>query len=857
MSTNILISGWKLNKKIATRSIYNAKNTILNEYADPKMIASFLSNELGVDFSQSHPQSKYHTNEAVQLDKYVKQKYNDKKQCFNNKIYFPKHRWGRCIPTDYLSLSVFHRPTRHALCEGIYRDIDVVNCSQVLILEICKKNNHASPKLESYCADRENIIANIMTHHQCSRDIVKRLFISLSFGGSYEYWITTNAPPNPAKMEFMTAFEAEYAVIKTIVYENNKIIIEDVEKYNPCKFDKYTTPEGKEDAKKRTCMALWYQTLERHVQERMIIYLAEVKKMKLEDIVPCQDGLMILKELYYDGIIADCTNAVKNAFDIDISLIVKEFDEAIHIPSVEIHDIPEPPPAPFVSTINWDLSEAEFAKAFKRECFDDKPILFTGKGREPDGFIYNGVLWCPLSLHNAEIQKMHFDNLYEYYMEHLAEEKEFINPLFLKSITAMVKSLNTHKTRQNVVKIFKYENYVEDVEWNTHTNYFIFEDGIYDLNIGDFIEPNPDDYENLSCGYKYSLEFTHEELENAKKDIVAIVKSIVKPDDYKYLMTVISTFLIQNNFEEKAYFWLGNGRNGKGTLTTLLKKVLNKYWGELNTEYYTAKKQRADEPNQNLFNCKFSRVLNTSEVAKDDKTNAKVRFNNDAFTRITGNDTINARELGSKNVASFKAGKILIQLNDMPEFSKDISTDDISLRERIVVINFPYSFTSEQPKIDAEPDTYKPIDITIKRKFETDIYRRAMLDVMFDCYKEYLVEGLVVPHSVKAFTNCYFTTQSILGWFLNTYTPTEGGKVSIDTIHTEYKNEFDSNISKATLRGKLEKEKLTVRKSMGYYFVIGYSKSSTIQSPGDAEEDTDGEEVGSGSGVLDIEYIEY
>ena len=39
----------------------------------------------------------------------------------------------------------------------------------------------------------------------------------------------------------------------------------------------------------------------------------------------------------------------------------------------------------------WDLSEAEFAKALKRICFDDKPVLFTGKSKELERFLYNGV----------------------------------------------------------------------------------------------------------------------------------------------------------------------------------------------------------------------------------------------------------------------------------------------------------------------------------------------------------------------------------------------------------------------------------------------------------------------------------
>ena len=256
----------------------------------------------------------------------------------------------------------------------------------------------------------------------------------------------------------------------------------------------------------------------------------------------------------------------------------------------------------------------------------------------------------------------------------------------------------------------------------------------------------------MSCGYNYNIEF--ENLDEIKSDVLKIFKSIIKNDEeFKYFMKTISSFLIQNNIEEKAYFWLGKGRNGKGTMSTLLRNALKNYWGELNTEYYTVAKHSVDEPNQNLYNCRNSRILNTSEIAKDDKTNSSVKFINDKFNRITGNDIINARQLGVKTTASFKAGKILIQLNDMPEFSKDINKNDVSLRERIIIIQLPYSFVEDEEKVKAEHLLYKPIDRTIKQKFETEIYRKAMIEILFEYYKLYVCEGLIIPASVKKHTN--------------------------------------------------------------------------------------------------------
>ena len=157
----------------------------------------------------------------------------------------------------------------------------------------------------------------------------------------------------------------------------------------------------------------------------------------------------------------------------------------------------------FGKKINWDLSEAEFAKALKRICFDDSHVLFTGKGKEPEGYLYNGVYWVDLSLHNAELKQKHFDNLYKFYVDALEKEKNSMEEATYKSLLGQIKTLNTNKARTNILKIFQADNYVANVEWNTNKNLFVFENCIYDLETDTFVPSNPEDYINTSCGYKF------------------------------------------------------------------------------------------------------------------------------------------------------------------------------------------------------------------------------------------------------------------------------------------------------------------------------------------------------------------
>jgi hypothetical protein len=87
----------------------------------------------------------------------------------------------------------------------------------------------------------------------------------------------------------------------------------------------------------------------------------------------------------------------------------------------------------------------------------------------------------------------------------------------------------------------------------------------------------------------------------------------------------------------------------------------------------------------------------------------------DKFKKITGRDSIYARELGTKNTAYFSAGTSLIQLNTMPTFPKI----DIALIERIVVVDFPYSFVDENdPKLIEQPLIYKIKDPSLKASYD-------------------------------------------------------------------------------------------------------------------------------------------
>jgi phage/plasmid-associated DNA primase len=189
-----------------------------------------------------------------------------------------------------------------------------------------------------------------------------------------------------------------------------------------------------------------------------------------------------------------------------------------------------------------------------------------------------------------------------------------------------------------------------------------------------------------------------------------------------------------------------------------------------------------------------------------------VTFLSANFKGITGQDVMTPRELGTKNVAKFKAGKILIQTNKMPSFPKI----DEALRGRIVIQEFPFTFTDDFDLINSDPSKYKMKDIGLKVKLQKEEFRIAFTDILFEYYKSYKIE-YVIPQSVKNFTQSYFAEQSIKSFIQQNYEPCSDDNVALETIKQEYVTLTDKKISVKKVKDELDESGYDVRKIKGIY----------------------------------------
>ena len=216
----------------------------------------------------------------------------------------------------------------------MYIDIDMKSCCQTIFLNLVRMNgiSHNYPRLDEYVAQRDQLLSHYGAKYGVDRDIIKRLFTGIGFGGSAKTWFAENNiefDNDP----FICELNAEYYKLADIIYDANKNMCEDIIKALPNKFADFNEPSALLSKKKRTSMALFYQTAERYCQEAAISFLCHSKGFNLKDIVPCRDGFMVLGPLMYPTICDDYEKVVKNLFKIEVQFVKKEFDERFEIPA--------------------------------------------------------------------------------------------------------------------------------------------------------------------------------------------------------------------------------------------------------------------------------------------------------------------------------------------------------------------------------------------------------------------------------------------------------------------------------------------------------------------------------------------
>ena len=317
---------------------------------------------------------------------------------------------------------------------------------------------------------------------------------------------------------------------------------------------------------------------------------------------------------------------------------------------------------------------------------------------------------------------------------------------------------------------FKDTNFRSSLDSNQEI--FGFDNGVYDMSTNEFRKGLKTDYVSLYRKFNWT---------DAKdnKFFDDLLWSMFEDTDMvQWFKKHLGSIFVGGNKEELFYFWNGDGRNGKGTIDTILRSVLGDFYCTLDTAHFTTQRKESNSAQPELLKLLNKKVAMVVELGDDKLLTQKVK-------QISGNDVIPARTLYSKDVVDVECSfKTIIQTNHLPQFSQI----DQGLLDRLCPIHFPFRFVADHI-YDKKNPTHRHCDETLKTNCKAK--RVEFFNwIMECCVPPYLAEGLrplpqKVEDNIKVFRK---TIDDVCDYKDTELRPVLGAKKTFDEVWNHYRH---------------------------------------------------------------------
>lgn len=330
-----------------------------------------------------------------------------------------------------------------------------------------------------------------------------------------------------------------------------------------------------------------------------------------------------------------------------------------------------------------------------------------------------------------------------------------------------------HEFKTSVIKELKqFYNEPDLLNKLDSKNYLIgFDNGVFDLLNKEFRVATIDDCVSYTVNYDFIPNCDESKIKYLEDFIYSL---FISKETGSYFLKHLGSLLLGCNKEELIHFWVGNGRNGKGTIDDILHTTLGPYYTTLDDSFYTSSKKNQDEASPALVALKNKRIAMTTEPE------GSVPYLSSKFKKISGNDPITCRSLYSNRMQTFNPTfKPIIQTNHLPKFT-DV---DMGLLQRIRVINFCFTFV-KPTEYNPENKFHKKIDCELKTNLRN--MKQEFMLLLIKWYYIYINETLDYPsEDILEVTNSYREDIDSVQTFINASTEYEKGSCisSIDLLY--------------------------------------------------------------------------
>ena len=378
------------------------------------------------------------------------------------------------------------------------------------------------------------------------------------------------------------------------------------------------------------------------------------------------------------------------------------------------------------------ITHSTVAKIFY-EAFGDKYVYSSGHWFElTRGGIYNKLEKDAITIISKDIRNYIQSFIYNV-IENTSDENK------RKILWKANSSLEGNSFKVSCVDEAKQEFIDRSLLENLDKNQKLigFKNGVFDLETLTFRKGEVSDKVSMTTGYDYK----QSEGKN-QQTLEDLFDGYFKtPETAHYFKKHLGSILEGGNKEEKIYFWVGSGRNGKGTTDTMLRKCLGDYYANLNNNFFTIADKHSNQAHPEIVDLENSRMTMTHEPE------GTTKYLTSKFKSLSGGDPLKGRNLYESKSHEFKPTfKPIIQTNHLPQFTEC----DFGLLQRLVVINFPYKYVDV---VNPTSGIEKQIDINLKDKLEE--INMDFFHFLVKYYKLYKSEGLKEPKDIVNSINEY------------------------------------------------------------------------------------------------------
>ena len=424
-------------------------------------------------------------------------------------------------------------------------------------------------------------------------------------------------------------------------------------------------------------------------------------------------------------------------------------------------------------------------------------------------YVFNGIFWETIDKKYTElinfIDKVFIKNLLEYATEQMTKftaqlngsEQDDITKTTIAKITALFKNINSLRNssiRKPIIEDITAFITNNNIEFDSNPYLFAFTNCVFDLKLNKFVNPEPTFYITKTTGYSYDNDYS----KNNVTKLNELIDTIFPDQEVKeYYLGILSTGLCGLQIEN-CFIATGTGGNGKSLINSLMMKTCGQYAYKLPSDVLLSSIKTG--PNPEVANMNNIRFVLTQEP------NNKKKICCSTLKEITGDKTLNVRELYSSKCSIKLTNTTLLEANEIP--AVDEVNDAVSRRIRTIPFMSRYVEQSVYDSLEDKTNVFVADSYYKTDEFQNE-YKQALFDLLIIRFKLFVNNKHSLPPQPKCcLDKCSAflgTCDDIYSWFESYYEKTSTTELSeaiplADVYKSFSSSDFYTNLSKVDKR---------------------------------------------------------